>query len=123
MRARWVLHRPSPEPPVVGQAIVARWWPGRYYLVSTIEMDQSSPLAKLTQSLIYGRAYGEALQEPSIFVTQVFKCDQDGLVRSFDNPFYEREYTDLSQAQTGHRETLRLLAEGRLKLAPRAEPR
>jgi hypothetical protein len=42
MRARWVFQDLTPELPAVGMATVARWWPGKYYLVSTIQLDESS---------------------------------------------------------------------------------
>jgi len=54
MRARWVLHNPSPEPTYVGYSIVAGWWPTTYHLVCTLLFAQASsdtPLAVLTRKL------------------------------------------------------------------------
>jgi hypothetical protein len=116
MRARWVLHNPSPEIPIIGQARVATWWPGRYYFVSTIQLDSSSPLHRLTESIRQGVPYAEASLGPNTYVTQVFKCTKDGIVRSFKEPLYEREYSDLSAARAGHKRTVDLLEQGRLKL-------
>lgn len=117
MRARWVHHYPSPKSPVLGQALVASFLPGKYYLVSTIQLDSSSPLSRLTRSIDKGIAYQDVAPEPDGFVTGVFRCDKMGWAKSLDNPLYEREYSDLSQAECGHREIVELLAKGQLKLA------
>jgi hypothetical protein len=116
MKARWILRYPSLELPIVGQAIVARWWPGRYYFVSTIQIDSSSPLSQLTQSIQQGVSYGKAVPTPDKYVTQVFKCDKDGFVRSSQNSLYEREYSEVQVAHTGHETILRLLEQGNLKI-------
>ena len=116
MRARWVCPNPSPELPIVGQAIVAYWWPGKYYIVSTIQLDSSSPLSRLTRSLETGVAYEEVTPGPDVYVTQVFKCDKNGWTKSIDNLLYEREYPDLTQAISGHNDTVNLLEQGQLKL-------
>jgi hypothetical protein len=53
---------------------------------------------------------------PGKYVTQVFKCSKDGIVRSFNEPLYELEYKELAAARAGHKETVYLLLQGRLKL-------
>ncbi len=120
MRARWVSERPNPElPTIVGQAIVASWWPGKYYFVSTIQVPSSSPLALLAQSLINNTPYEEVKPGLDVFITQVFRCDENGWAESFDNPLYEREYVGLAQAKLGHSEVVDLLAAGKLTLRRR----
>jgi hypothetical protein len=115
MRARWVLNDPSPEEPHVGWAIVASWWPTLYHAVSTIRMDPVSPLRRLTRSLTTGKYSSDPLAEE--FVTQVFRCNRDGYIRSFDHPLYEREYSELEQAKLGHKEVVDLLEQGKLRLS------
>jgi hypothetical protein len=112
MRARWVQHNPAPELPIVAQTRVAHSWPWKYYFVSTIWMDPSKPLARLTRSLETGIDYKDVTPGPDVYVRQVF----DGWPKSMDYTLYEREYCDLTQAKLGHEETVGLLAQGRLKL-------
>lgn len=113
MKARWVSRNPAAEPPIVGQAIIAEWWPRSYFCVSTIQMDRDSLLGKLTRSLRTGRYSDDPL--PEEFVTQVFKCDGHGVVKSFDDPLYERTYKDLPTAKTGHEETVQLVELGLIR--------
>jgi len=117
MRARWVSQRPSPVIPIVGQAIVASFFPGRFYFVSTIQLDSSSPLSKLTRSIELKVPYNDVPPVPDDFVTQVFRCNKDGWVKSFDHPLFEKIYSDLSQARNGHNEAVELLSQGKLKLS------
>jgi hypothetical protein len=116
MCARWVSHHPSPKLPIVAQTIVAHWLPWKYYFVSTVWMDPSTPLSRLTRSLETGADFKDVTPGPDAYVTQIFKCDKDGLVKSMDYALYEREYSDLTEAKLGHNETVDLLARGRLKL-------
>ncbi len=52
MCARWAQnYYESPEPPIVQQTIIACWLPCKYYFVSTIQIDTSSPLLKLTRCI------------------------------------------------------------------------
>lgn len=117
MRARWVLNDPSPELPLVGRAIVASWWPTVYHAVSTVQLDSASALARLTRSLVTGEYSSGPL--PDRFVTQVFRCDRQGWIKSFDHPLYEMEYADLLKAKPGHKEVVDLLGQGKLRLSPR----
>ena len=116
MRARWTEDINWNRPPIVGQTIVASFWPGRYYLVATIELDSPSPMSRLTRSLSTGVAYNDVAPEANGFVTDVVRCDKMGFTRSFENPLYERDSSDLDQAKLGHREIVGLLSSGQLRL-------
>lgn len=122
MRARWVKRHPSPDLPIVAQAWVASLWPWRFYFVSTIQLqeDSSNPLGKLTRrvrSLKTGVSYNEVPPEPDKFFTHIYRCDKYLLVKSLDDPLFEREYSNLSEAQIGHNEAVDLLSKGKLKLS------
>ena len=117
MRARWVSRNPSPKLPIVGQAHVSSWWPRRYYFVSTIQLDSSSPMSKLIRSIELGVDSNDVPPGPDEFITQVFKCNKDMIVRSFDDPLFEKMYATLSEARIGHNDTMDLLSKGKLKLS------
>jgi hypothetical protein len=116
MRARWVFHRPSCKLPIVAQTVVAHWWPWKYYFISTIWMDPSHPFSLLTRSLETKESYPNITPGPDVYVTQIFRCNKDGFVKSMDYVLYEREYSDITEAKLGHNKTVDLLAQGRLKL-------
>lgn len=118
MRARWVSQRPSPVIPIVGQAIIASFFPGRFFCVSTIQLDASSPLSKLTRSIKLKVPYNDIPPEPDDFVTQIFRCDKHGWVKSVEHPLFEKNYSNLLQARDGHNEAVVLLSQGKLKLSP-----
>jgi hypothetical protein len=114
MRARWVSERPC-APPVLAATVVARWWPGRYLRVSTVETDVQwrDKMLKLSG--------GTGTPPPPRCVTQVFSCrgvlaGYTASIKSLRNPLYEREYAERSEAEKGHREVVELLAAGKLKL-------
>jgi hypothetical protein len=117
MKARWILRNPSPTGQMVGYAIVASWWPGRYYSCLTTQLDTSSDLAKLTYCI---KNKGIKFQDvPYIitgYVTCVYKCDKNGTVdkREFGKPLFERKYDDEVKAKVGHEEILEKLAAGEL---------
>lgn len=117
MRARWVREDP-PSTSHIGFAVVARWFPGRYYLVSTIRCDGTSHLAKLTRSAETSIPLEQISSARETFVTNIFKCDRNGFVRSFENPLHERVYSSLDEAHAGHAKTVDLLAKGKLTLVP-----
>jgi hypothetical protein len=117
MRPRWVSRNPRPELPVVGQALVASFCPWRFYLVSTIRLDPSDPLAKLSRSLELGINYNKVPAGPDEYVTQIFRCNKHMITKSFDDPLFERHYSTLSQAFIGHNEAVDLLSKGILKLS------
>lgn len=116
MRARWIREEPSKSH--VGFAVVARWLPGRYYLVSTICSDGTSHLAKLTRSLETGVPFAQIESAPPRFVTNVFDCDRNGFARHIHKPLHECIYATLEEARLGHAKTLELLANGKLKFIP-----
>ena len=112
MQARWVSER-AHSPPVLAATVVASWWPGRYFRVSTVETDLKwrDKMLKLS---------GEKGTPPPRCVTQVFSCrgvwaGYTASTRSLRNPLYEREYAERSDAEEGHREIVELLAAGKLK--------
>jgi hypothetical protein len=117
MRARWVSPRPRPELPIVGQALVASFWPGRFYFVSTMQLDPSSPSSKLARSLELGIAYNNVPPGPDEYITQIFRCNKHMIIKSFDDPLFERRYSTLPQALIGHNEAVDLLSKGKLKLS------
>jgi hypothetical protein len=106
MRPRWISDDPSPNPPRIGTTVIASWLPGGYVLVSTICVDGNSALARLRSSIQTGVPYDDAPPLPESFVTQVVRCDQYGVARSWDNPFFEKEYATHQEVRTGHREAV-----------------
>jgi len=104
MRARWVSRNPSPELPIVGQAKIASFWPGRFYFVSTVQLNSSNALNKLSRSL-QGVEHNDISAGPNKFITQVFRCNKDMFVKSFDDPLFERVYSTLPQALIGHNDS------------------
>jgi hypothetical protein len=102
-------------------AIVATWWPGRYYKVSTVQLDSSSPIAQLAQSMEQKVPFEKVVPGPDKYITQVFRCTADGIVRSFFEPLFERQYSCISSARAGHKETVDLLERGRLQLGRTVE--
>ena len=117
MRARWVSHNPRPELPTVGQTLVASFCPWRFYLVSTIRLDPSDPLSKLTRSLELGIDYNKVPAGPDEYITQIFRCNKHMTIKSFDDPLFERQYSTLPQALIGHNETVDSLSKGTLRLS------
>jgi hypothetical protein len=113
MQARWVSDRPC-SPPVLLATVVASWWPGRYFRVSTVETDVQwrDKMLKLS---------GETGTPPPRYLTQVFSCGgvptgYTASIKSLRNPLYEREYAERPEAEKGHREIVESLAAGKLKL-------
>ncbi len=116
MRARWI--RKETLKSYVGFAVVARWLPGQYYLVSTTASGGTSRLARLTRSLETGVPFKQITSATAKFVTNVFACDCNGLVRNINKPLHECIYATLEEARLGHAKTLELLANGKLKFMP-----
>jgi len=88
MRARWVQnYKKSPELPIVQQTLIASWLPWKYYIASTVQVSCG-------------------------YVTQIFRCDKVGFVRSLDNPLLEREYSGLDEAIDGHKEAVTKFTKG-----------
>jgi hypothetical protein len=101
MRARWVSPRPAPELPIVGQAIVATWLPGRYYFVSTIQLDLTDPIRRFDRKNL-GAAANRGFPYERLSV-------QQGWMWADNSPLYERRYETLEEAEAGHVQTLSLL--------------
>ena len=113
MCARWAQnHWESPELPIVQQTLIANWLPWIYYFVSTIQLDTTSPLAKLSRSLEKNTNYKDVPLEIIGYVTQVFRCDKNGIPTSFDKTLFERESSDLSKAIETHKEAVKKFARG-----------
>ena len=113
MRARWVSERIC-SPPVLFATVVASWWPGKFYRVSTVQTDIQwrGKMIRLSE--------GKGTPPPN-YLTQVFRCrgvltGYTATVKSLRNPLYEREYVEQNDAEKGHRETVQMLAAGKLKL-------
>lgn len=108
---------------MVGQAWVASFWPWKYYYVSTVQLhldDPSEPLsqlARMARGMKLGVSYNEVPPMPDKFITHVHKGDRNQWVKSFDDPLFEREYSNLSEARIGHNEVVELLSKGKLKLS------
>jgi hypothetical protein len=100
----------------VGQALIATWLPWKYYIVSTIQLAPTSKLQQLTDSIDQGVPYGDAIPGPVTYLTQVFRCDQEGFVKNVNKPLYEQEFIDISTARERHDEVVALLAAGHLKV-------
>ena len=113
MRARWAQnYYEQPELPIVQQTLIAGWLPWKYFFVSTVQFDASSYLNKIT--IVPETKCHRA--EIKGYVTQIFRCNKNGIVRSFNKPFFdnkplfEREYSDLSKAIDGHKEAVKKFA-------------
>jgi hypothetical protein len=116
MRARWINHTPSPGLPEVGRTIIATYWPGQYYLVSTTEVESDTPLRKFQRSVALKIDFEKVPHEPDIFMTRIFKCDKQGSHNAAEKPLYEREYSTYLEAMNGHNETVDLFVQEQLQL-------
>jgi hypothetical protein len=96
----------EPELPSIGTTLIAKWWPGRYLLVSTIRLDGTDDDARLISSLRTGCTYEDAPPLTDTFVTQVVRCSYLGIPASWSKPLYEKEYATLEEAKTGHRKAV-----------------
>jgi hypothetical protein len=116
MRTRWTdrWENANANANIIGQAVVASWWPGLYHFVSTIHADSTSALRRLTESIATGKPYEEVLSAPEAYVTNIYRCSKVGFVRGsqWDRPLFQREYNNLSEAQKGHDLALVLLEHG-----------
>ncbi len=115
MRTRWINHDPSPELPVLGRTVIATYWPGQYYLVSTTLVDSRTPLRKFQRSVALKVSFENVPHEPDVFMTRIFKCDRQGSHRATENPLHERQYATLLEAMNGHNETVNLFLKGQLQ--------
>lgn len=109
LRARWAQNYFESPEIQAGKllTVIASCLPWKYYCVLTIQLDTFYPLAKLTRSLEKNIGYKDVPDEIIGYMTQIFRCDKMGWVKSFDNPLFEQEYSDLSKAIKGHTETVK----------------
>jgi hypothetical protein len=115
MRARWVFHNPELIGNVIGQSVVASWWPGRFHLISTIAMDGTSAGERLSESLKTGRPFQDVKAGQVKFLTQIFRCNKDWIVRDFSKPLYEQRYVSRDEAAAGHKLIVELFSAGKLR--------
>ncbi len=109
--ARWVSDNPNPRPPVVAETLIAGWWPTTFHKVNTFEYlgaTGNDPMLKLIRSI-------PGANPKDRYIVHVHKCDRYCVAETLD-PFYERECETLEEALEAHREVVRLLAAGRLRL-------
>jgi hypothetical protein len=93
----------------VTHALIARWWPGKYYLVGTVK-SLGAETTELIRKIIPSAP--DAADE---FLVQVFKCDRYGMPQPRD-PYYVQSCDTKEQALEAHREVVRLLSAGKIKL-------
>lgn len=109
MRPRWIDDDPHPNLPRVGTTVIAKWRPWVYYLISTIHVDGSSPLARLMNSIETGIPFDRAPNRLA-YLTQVVRCSRLGVAKSWDRPLFEAQYETLDEARTGHKRAVALFA-------------
>lgn len=106
--ARWILENPNPSPRLA-HTLIAGWWPTTYYLVGTIEhlgATGHDPMKELIRSIPGSNPQDE-------YIVQVFKCNRDGIPKTWDRPYYERSYPNQMEALKAHQEVVQLLTKGR----------
>lgn len=105
---RWIVDHQNLEP-WLAHTVVAGWWPTTYHLIGTMYMGATGTggLLELTRSL--------GANPHDEYIVQVFKCDCYGLPNPQD-AYYEKSYDTKERALEGHREVVRLLSAGKLKL-------
>ena len=109
--ARWIRELDSGSPEVIGDTIIAGWWPTTFHRVMTWEVKIASAtqgISVLTRQLYEMK--GVAAKD--FFVTVVHKTDRWGASKSED-PEYEIEYPDRAWAYEGHRQIVAALAQGK----------
>jgi hypothetical protein len=116
MRTRWINHTSSPDLPLVGRAVIATYWPGRYYLVLTTQVDSATPLRIFLRSVALKVAFENVPHERDIFMTQIFKCNKQGSHKATEKPLYEGEYSTYLDALNGHNKIVESIVNGQLKL-------
>lgn len=127
MKARWALnYLEAPELPRIQQTLIAGWLPWNYCIVSTIRFNASSTLSKLTISQQENSSFNDVPSEKYGYMTIVDRCDKYGVVKRSNEMLYDkdrnfspfikslftREYSDMSEAITGHREAVLRYSKG-----------
>lgn len=106
------------ETPAIGHTIVTMWWPDRHFVVLTLQTNPDDPLNRLTASIEQTIPFAEAESGPPRFVTEVRRCDKQGVTGDDDlleEPLYQQEHPDLQAAKSGHAEVVDKLASGKLR--------
>ena len=116
MKTRWIHHASAPELPVVGRTVIAAFWPGRYYLVLTTQVDSSTPLRVFMRSMALQVPVENVRHERDTFMTHIFSCNKQGMYKAAEKPLYEKQHHSFFEALTGHRTTVDSLLEGRIQL-------
>jgi hypothetical protein len=116
MHTRWINHTSSPELPVVGRTVIATYWPGRYFLVLTTQVDSATPLRIFLRSVALKVAIENVPHERDIFVTQIYNCNKQGSHKAAEKPLFEREYFTFLEALNGHKKTVDMFLNGQLTL-------
>jgi hypothetical protein len=112
MKARWISEDPSPNLPVVGRAMVAGFWPWKYYMVTTFKEDYDSPAAILDARL--RKIANEELNVPC-YITWISPCRRDFTMKDGTLPIFEAKHSTLEEAKFGHSLILSLFKTGKLK--------
>lgn len=105
MKPRWVEEIKDRKSPVIAGTIIAKWWPGIYYLVSTVTMkdNQDSPAAQAVRKMREIFPEKEPNDEDAKdFVTQVFRCNKIGWVRDMSRPLLDLRADDEAGARRNH---------------------
>ena len=94
---------------------------GKYYLVSTVQLDSNSEISRLARSIKLGVDYNKVPPAEDSFVTVVDECNKEGIPKpkSQDKELeylFEKEYLYSGQAIKGHEEIVELIAQGKLRL-------
>jgi hypothetical protein len=112
--ARWIRELSSTAGGMVGDTIIAGWWPTTFHRVMTWEVKIASAtegISVLTRQLYETK--GVAAKD--FFVTVVHKTDRWGVSKSED-PDYEIDYLDRAGACEGHRQIVAALMQGKRSL-------
>ena len=114
MKARWASNNPSPSLTIIGETIIAKWWPWKYYKIMTWENDNSSPLALLTKSIEHNIKYEDVISNAVTYVTTIYPCNKSGIINYSKNPapIYQREYDNLQDARNGHENVIKSMELG-----------
>lgn len=110
--ARWIQNIAANDPVVVGDTIIAGWWPFTFYRVMTWEVRAASAtegILALTRKL-------QEMDNPGTvrdyFITTVQKTDRDGFAKSED-PQFETTYSNKTAAHEGHARIVAAVADGK----------
>lgn len=106
--ARWIQDMNPNDPDVVGDAIIAGWWPFTFHRVMTWKVKAASATNGVLalQRQMFGA-------DQDCFVTTVQKTDRNGFAKS-DDPEFETKYSDRSAAREGHAQIVSAVARGSL---------